>query len=86
MTLASRDPAEVPVADTSIYREPDDPMAVVGADMRVHCVAGLRVIDASMMPNIIRGNTNAAVMAVADLVLADMANTALQSEREAVHV
>ena len=27
---------------------------------------GLRVFDASMMPNIVSGNTNAAVMAVAD--------------------
>lgn len=50
-----------------------DPMAVVDADLKVHDVDGLRVIDASMMPNIVSGNTNAAVMAVAakaaDLVL-----------------
>ncbi len=44
----------------------DDPMAVLSPDLRVRGVAGLRVIDASMMPNIVSGNTNAAVMAVAD--------------------
>jgi choline dehydrogenase len=43
-----------------------DPMAVLDARLRVRGTAGLRVIDASMMPNIVSGNTNAAVMAVAD--------------------
>ncbi|WP_199257254.1 GMC family oxidoreductase [Pantoea sp. BAV 3049] len=42
-----------------------DPLAVLHADLRVRGVQGLRVVDASMMPNIISGNTNAAVMAVA---------------------
>jgi len=43
-----------------------DPMAVLDAGLRVRGCENLRVIDASMMPNIISGNTNAAVMAVAD--------------------
>ncbi|RWR01015.1 sorbosone dehydrogenase [[Pantoea] beijingensis] len=43
----------------------DDPMAVLHADLRVRGVQNLRVVDASMMPNIISGNTNATVMAVA---------------------
>ncbi|QKJ88493.1 sorbosone dehydrogenase [Paramixta manurensis] len=43
----------------------DDPMAVLTADLRVRGIRGLRVVDASMMPNIISGNTNAIVMAVA---------------------
>lgn len=43
-----------------------DPMAVLDAGLRVRGVQGLRVIDASMMPNIVSGNTNAAVLAVAD--------------------
>lgn len=43
-----------------------DPMAVLDARLRVIGAEGLRVIDASMMPNIISGNTNAAVLAVAD--------------------
>ena len=43
-----------------------DPLAVLDAQLRVRGTQGLRVIDASMMPNIVSGNTNAAVMAVAD--------------------
>ena len=36
-----------------------DPMAVVDAQLRVHGVAGLRVADASIMPTLTSGNTNA---------------------------
>lgn len=43
----------------------NDPLAVLTDDLRVRGVRRLRVVDASMMPNIISGNTNAAVMAVA---------------------
>jgi choline dehydrogenase len=44
----------------------DDPMAVLDARLRVRGCDGLRVIDASMMPNIVSGNTNAAALAAAD--------------------
>lgn len=44
----------------------DDPMAVVDAKMRVHGVDGLRVVDASVMPEIISGNTNLPVMMMAE--------------------
>ena len=51
-----------------------DRMAVVDDELRVHGVEGLRVIDASVMPLIPRGNTNAPTMMIgekgADLVLA----------------
>ena len=40
-------------------------MAVVAPDLTVRGVRGLRVIDASVMPDIIGGNTNATVMAIA---------------------
>ncbi len=36
----------------------DDPAAVTDARLRVHGIAGLRVIDASVMPTITSGNTN----------------------------
>lgn len=36
-----------------------DPMAVVDPELRVHGIKGLRVADASIMPTLIRGNTNA---------------------------
>jgi choline dehydrogenase-like flavoprotein len=41
-------------------------MAVLDDRLKVRGYEGLRVIDASMMPNIISGNTNAVVLAVAD--------------------
>ncbi|MBK7977707.1 MAG: GMC family oxidoreductase N-terminal domain-containing protein [Deltaproteobacteria bacterium] len=37
----------------------NDPLAVVNHELRVHGVAGLRVADASIMPKIVGGNTNA---------------------------
>ncbi len=37
----------------------DDPMAVVDAELRVHGIQGLRVVDASIMPDLVTGNTNA---------------------------
>lgn len=41
-------------------RAPDsDPMAVVDAQLRVRGIDGLRVADASIMPTLIGGNTNA---------------------------
>ncbi len=40
--------------------------SVVDAEFRVHAVAGLRVVDASAMPSIISGNTNATVMMMAE--------------------
>jgi choline dehydrogenase len=44
----------------------NDPMAVVDDRLRVHGVAGLRVIDASIMPTITSGNTNAPAIMIAE--------------------
>jgi choline dehydrogenase len=50
-----------------------DPMAVVDAELRVHGIAGLRVADASIMPAVVAGNTNAPSIMIgekaADMVL-----------------
>jgi len=50
-----------------------DADAVVDGELRVRGVAGLRVVDCSVMPTIIRGNTNAPAVMVgekaADMIL-----------------
>ena len=44
----------------------NDPMAVVDAELRVRGVQNLRVVDASVMPDLIAGATNAPVIMIAE--------------------
>lgn len=43
-----------------------DPMSVLDGEMRVHGIEKLRVVDASAMPRVVSGNTNAPVMMMAE--------------------
>ena len=52
-----------------------DPMAVVDSSLKVHGIKGLRIVDTSIMPRIVGGNTNAPVIMIAekaaDMIKAD---------------
>jgi choline dehydrogenase len=54
-----------PVGTTKMGRA-DDPMAVVDSHLRVRGVAGLRVVDAGVMPTITSGNTNSPTLMIAE--------------------
>ena len=56
------------IAGTCKMGPDDDPMAVVNQQGQVHGIAGLRVADASVMPDVIRANTNATTIMISERV------------------
>lgn len=72
---AARNISQTIYHPTSTCKMGSDPMAVVDARLRVHGIRGLRVADASIMPDIVSGNTNAPSIMIgekaSDLMLED---------------
>ena len=63
---SARNIAQTIYHPTSTCKMGTDPMSVVDERLRVHGISGLRIVDASIMPTITSGNTNAPTIMIAE--------------------
>jgi choline dehydrogenase len=70
-----RNAAETTYHPVGTCKMGSDPMAVVDAQLRVHGITGLRIADASIMPTLTSGNTNAPSIMIGEKAADMLLNT-----------
>ncbi len=78
-----RNTAETTYHPVGTCKMGSDPMAVVDSELRVHGIEGLRVADASIMPTLTSGNTNAPSIMIGEKCAATVLAAATSRERKA---
>jgi choline dehydrogenase len=71
-----RNAAETTYHPVGTCKMGSDPMAVVDSQLRVHGITGLRIADASIMPTLTSGNTNAPSITIGEKAAEMLLNTA----------